>query len=29
MYEFSPYPDFRSAAADVLQYLRDRLGFGL
>jgi diguanylate cyclase (GGDEF)-like protein len=29
MYEFAPYPDFRSAAADVLQYLRSRLGFGL
>lgn len=29
MFEFCPYPDFRSAADDVLRYLRSRLGFGL
>ena len=29
MFEFAPYPDFRSASADVLKYLRSRLGFGL
>ena len=29
MFEFAPYPDFRSASTDVLKYLRSRLGFGL